>query len=598
MSVNLRLKWIAEYHGPNPYANDAVVVGELSGETLPHIGRVRSGCTELWAQSGIDRDVDEDQSLANDDVLLTLGKASAGWAKAALNEVRGFVLHAGAKRLGDRVYIWVGFHHAALSRNAILLALRHLTQHDTEQANPTTFKADLNRFWLSCRRHHPDYQARILMVGAQEMGVPYQQFLPGSNYWQFGWGIRSRVFMESSSNADGLLGSQWQKSKATAKALMKALGLPTPAYVLVRREEDLGVAVEQVGFPCVVKPLDAGGGKGVTANIQTLFDARSAYRFAFSQKQGPVMVEAHLEGDDHRLMVIEGRFVAAIRRQPSFVVGDGRTSVAELVEQVNRHRSTNIVRSQYLRPIMFDNVLSQHLASQSLQLTDVPSEGRHVTLRSNANLSTGGVCTDVTEQCHPQVREMTVLLARTSGLSTFGADYLTTDISKSPTQSGGGFIEMNTTPGLDACVAAGWSETSIARLVLGEAVGRIPVDVTLLSVAGLDRVRAKLEKVRLADDEALVIGDEFYLGVSRFRLESDEPWAAVRASLRNAMVTRLHVICSVNDLEQLGCPVDLVRQVTIAISEEGTGLSPSWVETLRRCSERKVLWVSEHEIQL
>lgn len=592
----LSLKWIAEYHGPNPFAGTSLVVAELRGDLPADIAQVRTALTDLWARSRMDRGVDDIPDPVAQDVMLALGQGAASWTRAVLNEVRGFVRHAGAERTGDAVRLWVGFHHVGISRSVLQLALSSLMQSMSGQVDLPALDADLHRLWLSCRKHHPDYQARILMVGAQDMGVPHLQFLPGSRYWQFGWGTKARVFMESSSNADGLLGSQWQQSKTVGKALMASLGLPTPAHVLLQREEDLPAGVEHVGLPCVVKPLDAGGGRGVTANIRTIAEARAAFAGAFRQRRGAVMIEAHVPGDDHRLMVIDGRVVAVIRRQPSAVVGDGHKTVAELMDELNAPRSSNMVRSRYLRPIAADPVLDQHLATQSLRLNDVPAAGRRVTLRSNANLSTGGQCTDVTAVCHPQVRAMAVLLARASGLATVGIDYLTTDISRSPAETGGVFIEMNTTPGLDACVAAGWSESSIACKVLGDRVGRIPIDLTVLSSAGLQALRVGIGAPRLADDEALVIGNDLYFDETCLHVEAAEPWAAVKASLRNVDLEKLRVICSADDFVRLGCPVDCCRQVTVAVREDDEVLSDAWIEVLARHSEWDVLYDREQDI--
>src|SRR5690606_32495033 len=179
-------------------------------------------------------------------------------------------------------------------------------------------------------------------------------------------------------------------------------------------------------------------------------------------------IERHVAGQDHRLVVIDGRLVAAIRREPSFVVGDGRSTVAALVGEINTRRTKNLVESRYLRPIALDEILQSHLATQSTSLDDVPPAGRRITLRSNANLSTGGFCTDVTDAVHPQVRAMAEQLAMSCGLATTGLDYLSEDIGLPAAQSGGVFIELNTTPSLDVCVAAGWPEARIARMVLGE----------------------------------------------------------------------------------------------------------------------------------
>jgi cyanophycin synthetase len=595
--IGLQLKWLSEFHGPNPYAEFAVVVGKLTADELPEMAQMKSAVADLWVYSGMHPTQGADPLKGCEgDALLWLGHAAVAWAMGALNEVRGFVQHAAAVREGDSVHVSLGFHHAQLSRDALQLALRSLVQSIKGGLVRTELRAELKQLWQSCKRHHPDYQARILMVGAREMDVPFLPFLPGSKYWQFGWGAKGRVFMESSSNQDGTLGQQWQKSKVTAKAVMSTLGLPTPKHVLALREDQVQEAVERVGYPCVLKPLDSGGGKGVTANVRTLSDAIKAFRVAHHQKQGPVLVEAHVQGEDHRLMVIDGQFVAAIRREPSFVVGDGQKSVAALVAELNANRSTNMVRSRYLRIIAKDEVLDRHLATQSLTLHDVLANGQRVTLRSNANLSTGGLCTDVTAHCHPQVRAMAVLLAKNVGLATIGIDYLTTDITQSPEKTGGAFIEMNTTPGLGACVAAGWSEASIARCVLGEAVGRISVDLTVLSPSSLLEWEGGFV-IRAANDGVAVIwGHRLYLEGLVMSFHPSKPWDAVYAGLKNKQIQHLHVVCSVDVFTQFGCPIDRVRELRVELKEDGMPVIENHWNSISKNLSAKILFFSEKEL--
>lgn len=583
--MELRLKWVGEYHGPSPLAAGPVVVAELSADVMPEPERLAWARAQWWVQSGVTAlDNEPELGLAIDDALLGVGETAVRGAQAALNEVRGFVQHAGAVRSGNAVRLWLGFHHPPVSRAALQLALKSLAKLLEGEFTPSIFRAELEQLWQACRRYHPDYQARILMVGAREMCVPFLPFLPDSRYWQFGWGSKGRVFFESSSNEDGALGAKWQRDKTTAKALMMALGMPTPAHRVVHQPDELVTAVQQQGFPCVIKPVDAGGGKGVTANILSLADAKAAFALAYRYRPGPVMVETHVHGYDHRLMVIEGQLVAVIRREPSYVVGDGRQTIAQLVTALNATRSSNIVHSRYLRPIVVDAVVEQHLVTQSLVPSDVLALGQRVTLRSNANLSTGGLCTDVTARCHPQVRAMAEQLAETAGLTTIGIDYLTTDITRAPSETGGAFIEMNTTPGLDACVAAGWAEAEIARLVLGTEVGRIPVTLKVVGDATLSQECSKGLSVSLKDDEGWLCGDDLRVGAAHLRNTSLQPWAAVQAALRNQRLIRLQVVCTSSDIQRYGLPVDRFEHVQL----DSALLPEPWLDLLKRVSKHGV----------
>ena len=569
-------------------------MAELTMDSLFDAGQLDLASANLWEQSGMHKEtVGVHTKRRTDDALLALADRASQWALAALNEVRGDVLHAGAMRVGDVVRLWVGFHHPKVSRAALELAVRALVKRINGPGDKPEIGTELSRIWQACRVHHPDFQARILRLGAREMDVPYLPFLPGNRYWQFGWGEKARVFMESSSNSDGALGWQWQKNKVTSKELMMVMGFPTPAHVLVKGEQDLPAAVSCIGFPCVIKPLDRGGGKGVTADIRSDAAARTAFKFALQYTQGPVIVESHIPGHDHRLMVVDGQLIAAIRREPSFVVGDGQRSLTALVAELNAPRSSNMVRSLYLRPIAMDDVLVRHLATQSLALDDVPARGQRVTLRSNANLSTGGMCTDVTAACHPQVRAMAEQLAKTAGLATVGIDYLTTDISRAPSETGGAFIEMNTTPGLDVCIAAGCSPSTIAQKILGESVSRIPIDLTLLSASGMGQLQPAFQNYLEAQDAAVVIGDALHIGELTLNFKSTEPWPAVNASLRNRGVKSVHVISTADDVQRLGFPVDRFHRATVAVCGGEAVLTPDWTAVLNRLAQSDVAFEPE-----
>jgi len=189
-----------------------------------------------------------------------------------------------------------------------------------------------------------------------------------------------------------------------------------------------------------------------------------------------------------------------------------------------------------------------------------------------------------------------VLLAKNVGLATIGIDYLTTDITQSPAKTGGAFIEMNTTPGLDACVAAGWSEASIARCVLGEAVGRISVDLTILSPSGLLELEGGFVMRAANDGVAVVWGHRLYLQGLVMSFDPSKPWDAVYAGLKNKQIQHLHFVCSVDAFTQLGCPVDRVRELRVELKEDGTPVIENhWGNILNKLSSN-VLFCSEKEI--
>ncbi len=574
----IQLTHLHTYAGPNIYATEPVVVVRVAWagtETAASRGRFEAMGRKFprWLSS-----VPTDEPVGS----LDIGTGLALFAKWLLNDVRGFVRTAKCLAVGAERLFVLGYHDPQVTLRALQIGVFAFEQIDGN-AEPE-LERRIGEFAQVCRRSHPDYQARILMQAAFGRNVPVLPFVSGSRIWQFGWGSRSRAFMESLSNADGNIGSQLAANKTRSKAFFKSLGIPTPADALVSKADELDEAVRRIGYPCVIKPLDRGGGKGVTANIVNPVQLVRAFESARQFSAGPLMLEQFIRGEDYRLMVVGGEFVAAIHRQPSFVIGDGSRTVRELVEQVNGSRSVDLLSSRYLRQVPFDAVLSAHLASQGWGLDDVLPERTRITLRSNANLSTGGVCADVTARVHRSVKEMAVQIVVSAGLTTAGVDYITTDISMSPSESGGAFIEMNTTPGLDAVLAAGWTPEAIGNIVLGTQVGRIPVELHLTQGrSGHGSTDAFDHPV----DPSLAIVSEGEVRVGRalYRLPEARPWGAVAAALRNSCVESLEIHCALTDVVAHGMPVDRVDKVVI----HGVSVPAPWMRVLQDHSEEIVV---------
>lgn len=568
-------QWLTTYHGPNPLAPAPVLLGDLSVVGAVSVEEIRYASACLWSWSGIPHP-STDTGRGTEDALLFAGQVLTQWALAALNEVRGLVEHAGAKRSGLGVQVWLEFHHSAISRAAFQLAVSFLNRSIQGQANRADFEATLKSLWLACRQHHPDFQARILMVAAKQAGIPFMPFLEGRREWQFGWGAHSRVFFETATNDDGALGWQWQRNKETSKTLMRSIGLPIPEHVLLNNEHELPAALDRVGWPCVIKPLNGGGGKGVTANIQDMNGLRLAFHHARRASTGALLLEQHVPGVDYRLMVVNGRLVAAIQREASYLVGDGESTVQTLLARLNAPRSENLVRSRYLKPIATDALLMEHLRSQGADLQHVLPLNQKLTLRSNANRSTGGICLDVTHRLHPEVRAMAEQLACVCGLWAVGIDYLTPDIARSPREVGGGFIEINATPGMAVFVAAGLREADIGRVLLGEALAVIPVTLKVVDPTQMSGELNALKAHAWLPHQGWACGDQLGVGAAGLSLKAQRPWGAVRAALRNRCLKELTVVCSGAEIERHGLPVERLRQVHIHDGQ----LPPEWMAVL------------------
>lgn len=277
-------------------------------------------------------------------------------------------------------------------------------------------------------------------------------------------------------------------------------------------------------------------------------------------------------------MVIKGRLVAAIRREASSVVGDGNSTIGQLINQLNADRSSNIVKSGYRRPVAVDDALGNHLAKQEVDIHSVLPTGAKVSLRSNSNVSTGGVAVDVTHQVHPLVTALAEQLAVTVGLETAGLDYLTTDITRSPLEGNGAFIEMNTTPAMDVLVAAGWTDEAIGSLVLGELPGRIQVDLCVLPTLDMGAARRAMPQTMAGPSAAWVCGNKIWVGQLELRIADPTPWAAVQSALRNKTVASLQIVCTVDEILAHGLPVDRLDRVLLA----GVSFPDRWQSVIER----------------
>lgn len=575
----ISLRPLAVYGGPSPFAVDPVLLVEMSlagadeQNLLRAVGTLQASSADWYQAKPLDLNQPPAQQLA---CFL------ADWSLQALNFVRGY-LHAQGSAPEPRaghVLIWLGFHDAQLSLRALRLAAKWLAAL-AEAPTAADLKAELGQLWVGCRQRHPDYQAQIVMHAARLRGVPYAPAWGMARHWRYGQGAKSRVLFESSSCADGHFGARISGSKAMTKTVLQSLGLRTPAFRLVANEGELDAAVAALGFPCVTKPIDSGGGKGVSAGLRDIGAVRQGFASARAYSAGPILVETHVSGEDHRLLVVEGRLVATIRREPPFVTGDGQQTIGELVAAKNRGRDArSLVRSGFMRPILLDASAQVHLAGLGLSPASVLDAGQTVRVRSNANLSTGGDCIDVTERVHPDIRLQVESLAKTLNMPMLGADYLTTDIGSSPLRVGGQFIEINTTPGLDALVAAGWSLESAGALALGELPGRIPINLLVVRDDALAQALATARAAPWAQGSGWASIDRASLAGVDLLVEAKKPWAGMQALLGHRSLTQAVALASESQIRRHGLPLEAFQ-----VAHVFCDLAPPWLGVLRRQCE-------------
>ncbi|GDY34822.1 MULTISPECIES: cyanophycin synthetase [unclassified Acidovorax] len=316
-----------------------------------------------------------------------------------------------------------------------------------------------------------------IVEAAVARGIPYRRLTRGSMV-QFGWGSKQRRIQAAEVDSTSAVAESIGQDKDLTKRLLHAAGVPVPLGKPVESVDEAWEVALKVGLPVVVKPQDGNQGKGVTVNITDRAQLEEAYKNAADY--GTVMVERFLPGHDFRLLVVGDQLVAAARREPPQVLGDGEHTVRQLVEVVNQDPRRGEGHATSLTKIRLDDIAVARLAMQNLTPDSVPPKGQRVILRNNANLSTGGTATDVTDDVHPEVAARAVAAAQMVGLHICGVDMVAETVLRPLEEQGGGFVEVNAAPGLRMHLAPSYGkprnvgQAMVDKLYAHGDDGRIP----------------------------------------------------------------------------------------------------------------------------
>ena len=265
---------------------------------------------------------------------------------------------------------------------------------------------------------------------------------------QMGYGANQKRIQKSVTGATGSIGVKIASNKESAKALLRSLGVPVPGGKLISRVDSLKKAIKTIGFPIVIKPIHGSNGRGVGVNIRNYDDAVQAFHAAKeSSGVSGVIVERFVTGWDYRLLVIGYKFVAAAKRTPAMVTGNGVSTIGELIEVVNRDPRRGTGHSKPLTTIKVDENTRNILKNNDLSLDAVLPAGKSLQLKSIANISAGGTSTDVTECVHPDNVLMAERIAHIVGLDICGMDIISPDICVPLGQNDGAVVEVNSAPG-------------------------------------------------------------------------------------------------------------------------------------------------------
>lgn len=263
---------------------------------------------------------------------------------------------------------------------------------------------------------------------------------------QLGYGINQRRIQATVASTTSNIAVEIACDKEDTKNLLEAAEVPVPRGRIIYSEEELESAIKKIGYPVVLKPINGNHGRGATTNIKDWESALIAFEIAKKHSRA-IICEKFITGYDFRLLVVNYKFICAAKRTPACVTGDGKSSIQQLIDQVNADPRRGYGHEKVLTQIKVDAVTEKILSDKELTLESVLKADEVLYLKPTANLSTGGTSTDVTDFVHPNNIFLAERIARIIGLDICGIDIMAPDLSTPLEENGGAVLEVNAAPG-------------------------------------------------------------------------------------------------------------------------------------------------------
>jgi cyanophycin synthetase len=315
---------------------------------------------------------------------------------------------------------------------------------------------------------------------AASRGIPWIR-LNKYSLCQLGYGANQKRIQATVTSETSSIGVEIACDKEDTKYLLEQAEVEVPRGDIISKESNLEEACNYVGYPLVVKPIDGNHGRGITVDVQNYDDAVVAFHAAKDVSRR-VIVEKFITGEDYRLLVINNILVAAAVRTPAHIIGDGKSSIKELVDIVNTDPRRGYGHEKVLTMITMNNLTQTIIKDAGYTEDSVLKKGERLILKDTANLSTGGTAEDVTDIVHPANVSMAERISKIIDLDICGIDIMTNDITKPLSENGGAVLEVNAGPGFRMHLAP---TTGLPRNVAAPVVdklfptkgdtGRIPI---------------------------------------------------------------------------------------------------------------------------
>lgn len=344
--------------------------------------------------------------------------------------------------------------------------------------------ADIEKLRALGRRHKLGPSTKSIVDEAERRGIPWKRWGNNSKI-QLGYGKFQKQFQATITCNTSSVAVNIAGDKDSTKQLLGQAGVPVPKGECCTTLEGLHEIIDSIGFPIVLKPLNGNQGKGATINVTSPEAAETAFEIA-KQFCNYVIIEKYIAGSDYRWLVIDGKFVAASKRIPAHVVGNGKESIRELMATVNADPARGDGHESALTKIVYDKDTFGQLEKLGYTLESILAVGETVYLKSTANLSTGGTAVDVTDEMHPENIFLAERIAKIIGLDICGIDVMAQGVSAPIRKSGGAVIEVNAAPGFRMHLSPSEGKPrNVARAVVDMLFPEsVPSTVPLFAVTG------------------------------------------------------------------------------------------------------------------
>ncbi|MEC8604099.1 MAG: cyanophycin synthetase [Bacteroidota bacterium] len=284
-----------------------------------------------------------------------------------------------------------------------------------------------------------------IIAEAESRNIPWLR-LNKYSLCQLGYGSNQKRIQATVTSQTSSIGVELACDKDDTKHLLEQAEVPIPKGDIIRTERGLKEVIDDIGYPIVIKPVNGNHGRGITTNINTIEDALIAFNAA-KEVSRYVIVERYITGEDFRILVINNKMVAAAKRSPAHVIGDGKSTIQQLIDKVNEDPRRGFGHEKVLTKIEINNLTLEILKENNLTPDSVVEKGEYVKLKNTANLSTGGTAEDVTDLVHPSNVFMAERISKIINLDICGIDIMAHTLTEPISYTGGAVLEVNAGPG-------------------------------------------------------------------------------------------------------------------------------------------------------